>query len=108
MTVLIDEARWRHRDRLWCHLVSDESLDELHAFAEANDIPRRGFHGDHYDIPAEYRQGLIDAGAAVVDSRELIRRLKAVGLRLSPAQRRAFGDPTVTSEVVHPAGRAGS
>lgn len=108
MTVLIDEARWRHRDRLWCHLVSDESLDELHEFAEANDIPRRGFHGDHYDIPAEYRQALIDAGATVVDSRELIRRLKAVGLRLSPAQRRVAGQPTLTSEAARPAGHAGS
>lgn len=108
MTILIDEARWRHRDRLWCHLVSDASLDELHAFAEANDIPRRGFHGDHYDIPAEYRSALIDAGASVVDSRELIRRLKAVGLRLSPGQRRAFTDPTITSEAARRATPSGS
>ena len=103
MTILIDEARWRHRDRLWCHLVSDASLDELHTFAEANEIPRRGFHGDHYDIPEEYRDGLIDAGAQPVESRELIRRLKAVGLRLSPADRRAF-----TNVAAHQAGLADS
>ena len=103
MTILIDEARWHHRDRWWCHLVSDASFDELHAFAEANGIPRRGFHGDHYDIPAEYRDGLIAAGATVVQSRELIRRLKAVGLRMSPAQRRAF-----TNEVARPADREGT
>jgi hypothetical protein len=103
VTILIDEARWRHSDRLWCHLVSDTSLEELHAFAEANRIPRRGFHGDHYDIPEEYRDGLIEAGASVVESRELIRRLKAVGLRLSPGQRRAF-----TNAAARPADRAGS
>lgn len=103
MTILIDEARWRHRDRLWCHLVSDASLDELHMFAEANQIPRRGFHGDHYDIPEEYRDGLIAAGAKPVESRELIRRLKAVGLRMSPADRRAF-----TNVVARPAGLADS
>ena len=89
MTILIDEARWWHRGRKWCHLVSDTSLDELHAFADANDIPRRGFEGDHYDIPEEYRPQLIDAGAVVVESRELVRRLRAAGLRLSPAERRA-------------------
>ena len=103
MTILIDEARWRHRDRLWCHLVSDASLDELHTFADVNEIPRRGFHGDHYDIPEEYRDGLIAAGAVPVESRELIRRLKAVGLRMSPADRRAF-----TNAVARPADLAGS
>ena len=100
--ILIDEARWWHRGRRWCHLVSDESLDELHAFADANGIPRRGFQGDHYDIPEEYRDALIDAGAVVVESRVLLRRLKAAGLRLSPAQRR------ITSEAVRRADPSGS
>ncbi len=88
MTILIDEARWWHRGRRWCHLVSDESLDELHTFADANGIPRRGFQGDHYDIPEDYRDELIDAGATVVESRVLLRRLKAAGLRLTPSERR--------------------
>jgi hypothetical protein len=35
---------------------------------------------------------LIAAGAEVVESRVLLRRLKAAGLRLSPAQRRAAAD----------------
>ena len=103
MTILIDEARWHHRDRLWCHLASDASFDELHAFAEANGIPRRGLHGDHYDIPAEYRDDLIAAGATAVQSRELIRRLKAGGLRMSPAQRK-----TLTNAAAHRADRADS
>lgn len=89
MAVLIDEARWWHRGRKWCHMVSDESLDELHDFATRVGIPRRGFQGDHYDIPAEYRAEMIAGGALVVESRELVRRLRAAGLRLSPAERRA-------------------
>src|SRR6056297_739580 len=89
VTILIDEARWWFRGRRWCHLVSDASLDELHAFADANGIPRRGFQGDHYDVPEEYRTDLIAAGAEQVESRELVRRLRAGGLRLSPAERRA-------------------
>lgn len=101
MTILIDEARWWYRDRKWCHLVSDESLDELHSFADANGIPRRGFQGDHYDIPEEYRAELIAAGAVVVESRVLVRRLRAAGLRLTPSERRA-------TAAGHRPGRAGS
>lgn len=89
MTILIDEARWWWRGRRWCHLVSDESYQELHDFAAAAGIPRRGFQGDHYDVPEEYRVELIEAGAVEVESRELVRRLRTAGLRLSPAERRA-------------------
>lgn len=89
MAILIDEARWWHRGEKWCHLVSDESYDELHDFAAQVGIPRRGFQGDHYDVPERYRGQLIDAGATAVESRELVRRLRASGLRLSPAERRA-------------------
>jgi len=103
MAILIDEARWWWRGRKWCHLVSDVSYDELHAFADLAAIPRRGFQGDHYDIPEEYRQLMIDGGAEVVPSRELLRRLRDAGLRLTPTQRRAF-----TNGVVHPADRAGT
>ena len=98
MTILIDNALWWHRERRWCHLVSDESYDELHDFAAENGVPRRGFQGDHYDIPDEYRAGLIGAGAIEVESRELLHRLKAAGLRLTPAQRRALATD-VTSGV---------
>ncbi len=89
VTILIDEARWLWRGKKWCHLVSDSSYDELHDFAERVGIPRRGFQGDHYDIPEEYREELIAAGAEQVESRELVRRLRAAGLRLAPAERRA-------------------
>jgi hypothetical protein len=70
-------------------MVSDESLEELHAFARAAGIPTRGFQGDHYDIPEEHRPAMVAAGAIEVGSRELLRRLRGAGLRLSPAERRA-------------------
>jgi len=89
VTILIDEARWWWRGKKWCHLISDSSYDELHDFAEQVGIPRRGFQGDHYDIPEEYREELVAAGAEQVESRELVRRLRAAGLRLTPAERRA-------------------
>ena len=69
--------------------MSDVDLDELHAFAERVGIPRRGFQGDHYDVPEDFHDEMLAAGAELVESRELVRRLRAAGLRLSPAQRRA-------------------
>ena len=75
--ILIDQARWWYRERRWCHLVSDRDLEELHTFAAANGIPERGFQGDHYDVPEEYRGALIAAGAIEVTSVELVRRLRA-------------------------------
>ncbi|MBI5090690.1 MAG: DUF4031 domain-containing protein [Actinobacteria bacterium] len=89
MAVLIDQPLWWFRGRRWSHLVSDHSLDELHAFADRVGIPRRGFQGDHYDVPEELHVDLIAAGALLVESRELLRRLRGAGLRLSPAERRA-------------------
>lgn len=89
MAVLMDEPRWWFRGRRWSHLVSDVSLHELHEFADRVGIPRRGFQGDHYDVPEDVRDELVAAGALLVESRELLRRLRAAGLRLSPAERRA-------------------
>jgi hypothetical protein len=89
VAVLIDEPIWWFKGRRWSHLVSDTSYDELHAFAERAGIPRRGFHGDHYDVPEEHVAELVNAGAALTPSRDLLRRMRAGGLRLSPAERRA-------------------
>lgn len=89
VAVLIDEPMWVHRGRRWSHVVSDVSLAELHEFAERLGIPRRGFHGDHYDVPDDWYDAVVAAGAEPTPSRELLRRLRAAGLRVSPAQRRA-------------------
>jgi len=88
VTILIDDPQWPAHGRLWAHLVSDESIAELHAFAAANGIPRRGFDLDHYDVPEEAHARLIAAGAAHVDGHELVRRLIASGLRVRARDRR--------------------
>jgi hypothetical protein len=81
MAILIDAPNWWHRERWWGHMVSDESYDELHAFAEGLGVPRRGFERDHYDIPAHLQPAAIEAGALLVSSKELVTRLRAAGLR---------------------------
>lgn len=79
--ILIDPPNAPGHGRLWSHLVSDTSYDELHAFARALGIPDRGFDRDHYDVPAERYDDVVGAGATPVSSRELVRRLTAAGLR---------------------------
>ncbi|NMR20302.1 DUF4031 domain-containing protein [Cellulomonas fimi] len=82
MAVLVDPPLWPRHGRLWSHLVSDTSLEELHAFAAAAGIPARGFDRDHYDVPDEQHDRLVELGAVPVDTRELVRRLRASGLRV--------------------------
>lgn len=95
MTILIDPPAWPAHGRLWSHLVSDASLDELHAFAADHRIPRRGFERDHYDVPADAYDRLVSAGAMPVSSREIVTRLTEAGLRRRKATamaRRAPGN----------------
>ena len=53
VTVYIDPPTWPGHGRLWSHLVSDVSYEELHEFAAGLGIPRRAFERDHYDVIAE-------------------------------------------------------
>ena len=82
MTVWIDPPAWPAHGRLWSHLVSDSDLDELHDFAAAQGIPRRGFEGDHYDVPEERYADVVAAGAHETTTREVLAKLSAAGLRL--------------------------
>jgi hypothetical protein len=79
MAILIDSltdypARPMGHGR-WCHLATDCSFDELHAFAERLGIPRRGFQGDHYDLTPALRERALELGAYPVSTREMIRRM---------------------------------
>ncbi len=87
--ILIDPPLVPMRGRLWSHVASDTSYDELHEFARAIGIPAGGFDRDHYDVPDELYDAVVAAGAVPVSSRELVGRLRARGLRRpKPAVRR--------------------
>jgi len=79
--ILIDPPQVPWRGRLWSHLASDVSYAELHEFAGRVGIPERGFDRDHYDVPAEWYDDMVAAGASAVPSRELVSRLREAGLR---------------------------
>ncbi|WCO67466.1 DUF4031 domain-containing protein [Iamia majanohamensis] len=84
--VLVDAPLWPAHGRRFAHLVSDESLEELHAFAARLGLPPRAFHRDHYDLPDVWWDRAVAAGATPVDPRVLVRRLRESGLR-SPRRR---------------------
>ncbi|GEM_PF-236736 len=91
MAILVDAARWPWRETLWCHLVSDRSLDELHEFAADLGCRRVAFQGDHYDIDVATRTVAIERGAHACDSRELVRRIRDAGLRARPSTFEKWG-----------------
>ncbi|MGH3498540.1 MAG: DUF4031 domain-containing protein [Nocardioidaceae bacterium] len=100
MTLLIDPPSWPGRGRLWSHLVSDTSVEELHEFASLAGIPARGFERDHYDVPAEVYHALVGAGARPVSSREVVAALAVAGLRRRKSESSAARRPG--RELVRP------
>ncbi|MFJ6079381.1 DUF4031 domain-containing protein [Pseudarthrobacter sp. NPDC092419] len=87
MAIYLDPPLWPAHGTHFSHMVSDTSLEELHAFAAAAGIPDRAFDGDHYDVPERRLPELVAAGAVQVEGRVLVRKLIASGLRI-PARRR--------------------
>jgi len=81
MALFIDQPHWPGHGRLWAHLISDASFDELHEFALSIGIPRRGFDGDHYDVPSERWLLVVAEGVTPTDSKDVVRRLREAGLR---------------------------
>lgn len=87
MAVLIDPPVWPAWGTVFSHLVSDVSLDELHAFAADNGVPHAAFDLDHYDVPERRYADLVAAGAEPVRATDLIRRLVASGMRVRAVDR---------------------
>ena len=87
MAIFVDPPLWPAHGTHFSHLISDTSLEELHAFAASAGVPDRAFDGDHYDVPERRFDDLVAAGAIPVEARILVRKLIASGLRI-PARAR--------------------
>jgi len=78
--ILVDSLFITVRKRRWCHMVSDTSLEELHAFAKKLGLKREWFQDKkvpHYDITENKRRQAIALGAREAESRqELLGLLK--------------------------------
>lgn len=87
MAILIDPPRWPAHGTLFSHLVSDESLAELHAFAADAGLSPKAFDHDHYDVPERLFRELTARGALAVSGTQLVRRLLDSGLRVHAQDR---------------------
>lgn len=79
--ILVDPPVWSARGRVWSHLASDVSYDELHAFAVRVGLHPYTYDGDHYDVPSDRYGEVVAAGAVPVPTRDLLGRVRAAGLR---------------------------
>ncbi len=80
--ILIDPPLVHRYGRVWSHLASDVSYEELHVFALGAGLPAKAFDRDHYDVPEEYYPAMVSAGAVETSTRDLVLRLRVAGLRL--------------------------
>jgi hypothetical protein len=89
MAVYVDELRDYHDlmgrglPGLWCHMVTDGSLDELHEFAMRLGIHPRRFQNHprhpHYDLMASSRALAVALGAVEVSTPQLARIFRENG-----------------------------
>lgn len=87
MAIFIDPPTWPAHGTVFSHLISDASLEQLHAFAAGAGLAPRSFDRDHYDVPAHRYQDLVELGAVPVTGGQLVRRLAASGLRVTARER---------------------
>ncbi|MEO3936503.1 DUF4031 domain-containing protein [Dermatophilaceae bacterium Soc4.6] len=99
MTTWIDVPIWPRHGTTFAHLVSDASLEELHAVAARAGLHPRSFEGDHYDVSTQRYAAVVAAGATPTTGADLVRRLLASGLRL----RKRRGDVPVARVAGVPA-----
>lgn len=78
MTIYVDEAVWPYRGTLYCHMMTDGPIQELHNFAARLDLKRSWFQNKpghpHYDLSKNKRQQAIRLGAQAVSGVEMVRR----------------------------------
>jgi len=81
VAIYLDRPQWWWRGRRWSHLISDVSLDELHAFAARANLRYTSFGRDHYDVPEDLFEHCQTLGAELADPRDIVRMLRRAGLR---------------------------
>ena len=79
MSVYVDDMAAHFGRMVMCHMGAD-TVEELHAMADAIGVQRKGFqnHGrfSHYDIAKSKRKQAVEMGAVEVSKREFVQRLR--------------------------------
>ena len=81
MSVYVDEARYRYRRMVMCHMLADTPA-ELHAMADRIGAARRWYQRyastPHYDIAKNKRQLALAAGALELSRREVVEVIRRI------------------------------
>ena len=78
MPVYVDDARNRLGRMIMCHMIGD-TLDELHAMADAIGMRREWFQPKsfpHYDVSLSRRAVAVARGAVELSQRELVKVIR--------------------------------
>jgi len=91
LSVYVDRAINQYGRMMMCHMTAD-TLDELHAMADAIGIRRKWFQADaslpHYDICKSKRALAIANGAREIDWRELAAMIKRYRVSAEPVTKK--------------------
>ena len=81
MSVYVDEACYRYRRMIMCHMLADTSA-ELHVMAGRIGVARRWYQRNastqHYDITKGKRQLAVAAGAIELGRREVVEVIRRI------------------------------
>lgn len=96
MTVYVDDLieykkgiNTRGLSGVWCHMMTDGDIDELHNMAQAIKLKREWFQDDamhnhpHYDLSETKRAAAIWLGAKPVSGAEMVKRCSALFKRIT-------------------------
>ena len=91
--IYVDQPVFKFRAKLWCHMTSDTSQEELHKFAQKIGLRRQWFqHGNkptwHYDLSPLFRARAVANGAKEISCLEMGRLIMR---RIEAAEQAAAG-----------------
>jgi hypothetical protein len=81
MAVYVDDWRAEFRGMLMCHMMAD-TRDELLQMVDKIGVQRKwiqkqGTHYEHFDVCLSKRDAAIKAGALLIPSKDLVRKMLA-------------------------------
>lgn len=86
MTIYVDNLKFRrYGNNLWCHMMVDGDINELHEMASIIGLKRSWFQDHathpHYDLTYGKRWQAIKHGAIAVSSVEMVKRCSKYGMQ---------------------------
>lgn len=78
MTIYVDPSIWPFRGQMYCHMMTDGPVEELHRFADKIGLRRSWFQNKpgipHYDLSPRKRKIAVAKGAVEVTGREMVEK----------------------------------